>query len=160
MMRNEAKTINELEQEEKELLDISILKRDLLKLFTDYKSSRKGLIHFLFRDAGLTREKLTLVEMTMNFIQQYEGTKENLIEELKRRRIENSEISRQHGKYHFNLLGKRELKYSGEYSDERVIYDVKQGESGNQSGLANLFHDAIKMVSDREISRNVRNKLI
>lgn len=163
MMHQHTKS-SQLEQQQRELIHVDILKRELLQLFNDYKSSRTGLITFLFRNRDLTREKIQIVDQTIEFIKNFDGFKGDLIEELKLKKIENSEKSRQHSKYHYNLLEKRQIcvpyqdQYGQSWNEIRRV--VKKGESHNQSGLANLFQDAINIVSKQwpVAIRNTFNK--
>lgn len=159
MHKQTKKNINELENEEKELIENSIFKRDLLKLFEDYKSSRNGFITILFRNRNLTKEKISIVDDTIKFIKNFEGSKGDLIEELRKRRVDNAEASRQHGKYHFNLMGRREETRTDYEGDSYTRQHIEHGESSRKSGLAALFHDAIEIVNKPSVKSNIRNTI-
>lgn len=138
--------IDRIENQERALLEVSILKEKLIGLFQGYKSSRVGLLTSMFRDKNLTAKKIMIVDEVIKSIHKFEGSKEEFIDMFRMQRLENAELSREHNKFHYNLLERRE-KYI--YGD--VYMDVKKGESANKSGLAALFHDAIEILTRSNI---------
>lgn len=136
-----ASSMDSAEKSAEELLRISVLKTDLVKLFEDYKSSRQGLkqvvVNILFRNRKLTQEKMPIVDETIAFINQYQGTKEGLVEGLRKRRLENADLSREHHKYHANFFGKKPGSTNG--AEDNAL----EGTHG-KSALADAFNAAIE----------------
>lgn len=139
------------EQSAAELLRISVLKADLARLFTDFKSARSGFLTYFLRNNKLTKEKVKIADDTIKFINDYQGTKDGLVEALRELRLKNGTLSTEHNKFHTNLFGdKKEDKEASEHS-------VVEGLQG-KSLLAEAFNKAIQKAE--EFNLNVIRKEI
>ena len=153
----------------REFVVSEILKRDLIKLFADYKSSRVGMTSILFRNMALTKQKLEMVDRIIKFIRNYKGEQADLINALKDERIKNAMLSANsaYQKFHYNLLDHREKYQTRTYKDcdgknhtrREIEIDVRNGESNRKSGLAAVFHVAIEMVQNSTV-KNVYSSFV
>ena len=102
---------------------------------------------------------MALAKESMQLIKNFEGDNQELLDELKLKRLENAELSRKYKKFHYNLLrpeGIKLLQVSTGGADARDC----SGESTYKSDLADIFHKSIQMVKDSYLEKfDVRLKL-
>lgn len=135
-----AETIATKEQAVKDLNSMRQLKTELVKLFTDYKKSKSGFLYTLvspiLTDRKLTNEKLLLVDKTIKFINEFDGTKKEFIAGLRDFRTQNSTLSTAYEKYHTNL--------DEDTTDTKDTAAKKENKGfRGKSDLADAFHTAV-----------------
>jgi hypothetical protein len=146
-------------------MHMRIHKKYIIDELMHYKRSRFGLLTFLFRDRKLTQEKIKMTNDIINFVRDYTGDKQGLINELKVQIVENCNLSINHGKYHYNLDNKNMIPTKFVYHDvDGHPHDyienrpkVEPGQSSRMSGLANTLHNAIEYITN-EVDKNIRFK--
>lgn len=131
------------------------LKKSLISILAHYKFGRKiDVIGMLFRNRELVNKKIELLQSTIDQVEKFTGTKEELLEILKTKRIEHAKLSRDNGKNHFNLddAGATTWVKLPLWGDtyQRRNKKAGPGELRNSSDVAGILHEVIAMTESSD----------